>query len=41
MPAETIDWAALIALRGDVLRELERLRDGGAIGAPLDARVDV
>ena len=28
-------------LRGDVTRELERLRDAGAIGAPLDAEVDV
>jgi isoleucyl-tRNA synthetase len=38
---ETLDWAALIALRGDVLRELEKLRDAGQIGAPLDAQVDV
>ncbi|MGH8218657.1 MAG: isoleucine--tRNA ligase [Steroidobacteraceae bacterium] len=36
-----IDWPALLALRGDVLRELEKLRDAGAIGAPLDAEVDV
>jgi isoleucyl-tRNA synthetase len=36
-----IDWPALIALRSDVLRELEKLRDAGSIGAPLDARVDV
>ncbi|MGH8260415.1 MAG: isoleucine--tRNA ligase, partial [Steroidobacteraceae bacterium] len=36
-----IDWPALIGLRGDVLRELEKLRDAGAIGAPLDAEVDV
>jgi isoleucyl-tRNA synthetase len=40
-PADTIDWDALIALRGDVTRELEKLRDAGLIGAPLDARVDV
>jgi isoleucyl-tRNA synthetase len=39
--AESIDWAALIALRTDVLRELEKLRDEGRIGAPLDAQVDV
>jgi isoleucyl-tRNA synthetase len=39
--AEPIDWQALILLRGDVTRELEKLRDAGAIGAPLDARVDV
>jgi isoleucyl-tRNA synthetase len=36
-----IDWDALIALRGDVTRELERLREQGTIGAPLDAEVDV
>ena len=41
VPAATIDWDALIALRTDVTRELEKLRDGGAIGAPLDAQVDV
>jgi len=40
-PASTIDWAALIELRTGVLRELERLRESGAIGAPLDARVEV
>ena len=32
---------ALIELRGDVLRELEKLREAGTIGAPLDAEVDV
>ena len=37
----TIDWPALIALRGDVARELERLRIAGTIGAPLDAELDV
>ena len=36
-----IDWAALIALRTDVARELERLRVGGQIGAPLQAELDV
>jgi isoleucyl-tRNA synthetase len=36
-----IDWSALIELRGDVLRELEKLRDAGAIGAPLDAEADI
>jgi isoleucyl-tRNA synthetase len=41
LPAERIDWQALIALRSDVLRELEKLRDAGRIGAPLDAEVDV
>ncbi|MBS0378354.1 MAG: isoleucine--tRNA ligase [Proteobacteria bacterium] len=39
--SEGIDWDALIALRTDVTRELERLRDTGAIGAPLEAQVDV
>jgi len=39
--AEGIDWPALIALRSDVTRELEKLRDAQQIGAPLDARVDV
>ena len=39
--ADRIDWTALIGLRADVTRELEKLRDTGAIGAPLDARVDV
>jgi isoleucyl-tRNA synthetase len=41
VPAATIDWNALLALRSDVLRELEKLRDERRIGAPLDARVDV
>jgi len=41
LTAATIDWDALLALRSDVLRELEKLRDEGRIGAPLDARVDV
>jgi isoleucyl-tRNA synthetase len=39
--ARGIDWAAFIELRTDVTRELEKLRDTGAIGAPLDARVEV
>jgi isoleucyl-tRNA synthetase len=41
VPNEDIDWPALLALRGDVARELERLRSGGAIGAPLDAELTV
>jgi isoleucyl-tRNA synthetase len=41
LPGDAIDWAALIALRGDVARELERLRIAGEIGAPLDAELDV
>src|SRR5260370_42305156 len=40
-PADAIDWHALMQFRTDVTRELEKLRDTGAIGAPLDARVDV
>ena len=36
-----IDWEALIELRADVQRELEKLREAGAIGAPLEAEVDV
>jgi isoleucyl-tRNA synthetase len=39
--AAAIDWAALIALKADVSRELERLRSAGAIGAPLQAEVMV
>jgi isoleucyl-tRNA synthetase len=41
LPTDAIDWAALIALRGDVARELERLRIAGEIGGPLDAEVDI
>jgi len=41
VPASGIDWAALMELRTDVTRELEKLRDTGAIGAPLDARIEV
>jgi isoleucyl-tRNA synthetase len=37
----TIDWAALIGLKKDVARDLERLRAAGEIGAPLDAEVTV
>jgi isoleucyl-tRNA synthetase len=36
-----IDWPALSGLRRDVLRELEKLRDAGQIGAPLDAEADI
>src|SRR5688572_18806820 len=37
----TIDWDAILRVRGGVMRELEKLRNAGAIGAPLDAEVDV
>jgi isoleucyl-tRNA synthetase len=40
-PASDVDWPAFIELRTDVTRELEKLRDTGAIGAPLDARIEV
>ena len=39
--ANAIDWTAMIALRTDVARELERLRVAGDIGAPLQAELDV
>ena len=37
----SIDWPALIALKADVARDLERLRAAGDIGAPLEAEVTV
>jgi isoleucyl-tRNA synthetase len=40
-PDARIDWSAVIALKADAAVELERLRVQGAIGAPLDAVVDV
>jgi len=39
--SHALDWGRLIALRTAVARELEKLRIGGAIGAPLDAEVDL
>jgi isoleucyl-tRNA synthetase len=36
-----IDWDTIFAVRAAVSRELEKLRNGGAIGAPLDAEVDL
>jgi isoleucyl-tRNA synthetase len=36
-----IDWPALIVLKADVARDLERLRAAGAIGAPLEAEVSI
>jgi isoleucyl-tRNA synthetase len=36
-----IDWPALIVLKADVARDLERLRAGGAIGSSLEAEVVV
>jgi isoleucyl-tRNA synthetase len=37
----SIDWDAILNLRSAVSRELEKLRNAGAIGAPLDAEIDV
>jgi isoleucyl-tRNA synthetase len=36
-----VDWAAILQLRSAVSRELEKLRNTGAIGAPLDAGIDL
>ena len=41
VPEDTIDWDALLALRGEVTRELERLREAGDIGSPLEAEVEI
>jgi len=40
-PQPAMDWDALISLRQAVQRELEKLREAGTIGAPLEAEVDV
>jgi isoleucyl-tRNA synthetase len=37
----SIDWDAVFTVRTAVARELEKLRNSGAIGAPLDAEVDL
>jgi isoleucyl-tRNA synthetase len=39
--ASSIDWDVVFAVRAAVSRELEKLRVSGAIGAPLDAEVDL
>jgi isoleucyl-tRNA synthetase len=39
--SSTHDWAALIALKADVARELERLRGAGDLGSSLEAEVTV
>jgi isoleucyl-tRNA synthetase len=36
-----IDWDTVLRVRSGVMRELEKLRNADAIGAPLDAEVDV
>src|SRR5262249_52799869 len=33
-PRDNIDWPALIGLRSSLMRELEKLRDAGTLGAP-------
>jgi isoleucyl-tRNA synthetase len=37
----TIDWTSILEVRSAIARELEKLRNAGSIGAPLDAEVDV
>ncbi|HQR48207.1 MAG TPA: class I tRNA ligase family protein, partial [Steroidobacteraceae bacterium] len=39
--ARAIDWPTVLDVRSSVLKELERLRAAGEIGAPLDAIVEV
>jgi isoleucyl-tRNA synthetase len=39
--APALDWDTIIALRGEVSRELEALRNAGTIGAPLEAEVEI
>jgi isoleucyl-tRNA synthetase len=41
LPSPKIHWDTLITLRSAIQRELEKLRDAGGIGAPLEAEVDV
>jgi Isoleucyl-tRNA synthetase (EC 6.1.1.5) len=36
-----VDWKAILELRSAVSRELEKVRNTGAIGAPLDANIDI
>ncbi|HEY5808217.1 MAG TPA: isoleucine--tRNA ligase [Povalibacter sp.] len=37
----SIDWDAILDVRSAVARELEKLRNSGGIGAPLDAEIDL
>jgi isoleucyl-tRNA synthetase len=39
--SSAVDWPKVLEVRGAVLRELERLRVAGEIGAPLDAVVEI
>jgi isoleucyl-tRNA synthetase len=36
-----VDWDAILDVRSAVARELEKVRNSGAIGAPLDAEIDL
>jgi isoleucyl-tRNA synthetase len=37
----SLDWDAILNVRGGISRELEKLRNAGSIGGPLDSEVDV
>ena len=37
----SVDWDAILEVRSAVARELEKLRNSGSIGAPLDAELDL
>ena len=39
--APSMDWSAVLEVRSYISRELEKLRNAGEIGAPLDAEVDL
>jgi isoleucyl-tRNA synthetase len=41
LPESKVDWEALLSLRQAVQRELEKLREAGTIGAPLEAVVEI
>jgi isoleucyl-tRNA synthetase len=41
LPTSTVDWEGLVSLRQAVQRELEKLREAGTIGAPLEAQLDI
>jgi isoleucyl-tRNA synthetase len=41
IPVDHIDWPALMDLREEVQKRLEKLRESGEIGAPLEAKVRI
>jgi len=41
LPESKVEWDALLSLRQAVQRELEKLREAGTIGAPLEAVVEI